>query len=66
MWRPMGTVLRRGRTITPALREFVSSLRLLGGVRKDATPLTPSEAADLHPHPAPSTQSDSSLPLPSP
>jgi len=31
MWRPMGTVLRRGRTITPALREFVGALRLLGG-----------------------------------
>lgn len=57
MWRPMGTVLRRGRTITPALREFVSSLRLLGGVRKDATTFTPTESADLHPtqplHPSP-------------
>ena len=31
MWRPMGTVLRRGRTITPALREFVGALRQLGG-----------------------------------
>jgi len=31
MWRPMGTVIRRGRTITPALREFVGALRQLGG-----------------------------------
>jgi len=34
MWRPMGTVIRRGRTITPALREFVASLRQLGGSLK--------------------------------
>jgi len=34
MWRPMGTVLRRGRTITPALREFISALRQLGGGQK--------------------------------
>ncbi len=31
MWRPMGTVLRRGRMITPALREFVGALRQFGG-----------------------------------
>lgn len=30
MWRPMGTVLRRGRTITPALREFLETLRSVG------------------------------------
>lgn len=29
MWRPMGTVIRRGRTITPALREFIEQLRKL-------------------------------------
>jgi LysR family transcriptional regulator, transcriptional activator of the cysJI operon len=35
MWRPMGTVLRRGRTITPALREFVNALRQLGSPAKE-------------------------------
>jgi len=30
MWRPMGTVIRRGRTITPALRAFIHALRQLG------------------------------------
>ncbi len=30
MWRPTGMVLRRGRTITPALREFVEVLREFG------------------------------------
>ena len=29
MWRPMGIVLRRGRTISPALREFIEMLRSL-------------------------------------
>ena len=31
MWRPMGIVLRRGRTISPALREFIEMLRTFGG-----------------------------------
>jgi DNA-binding transcriptional LysR family regulator len=31
MWRPMGIVLRRGRTISPALREFIEMLRTLNG-----------------------------------
>jgi LysR family transcriptional regulator, transcriptional activator of the cysJI operon len=35
MWRPMGIVLLRGRTITPALREFVGALRQLGGASKE-------------------------------
>jgi DNA-binding transcriptional LysR family regulator len=30
VWRPMGMVLRRGRTITPALREFMKMLRGFG------------------------------------
>ena len=30
VWRPMGMVLRRGRTITPALREFMKLLRGFG------------------------------------
>jgi DNA-binding transcriptional LysR family regulator len=30
VWRPMGMVLRRGRTITPALREFMKMLRQFG------------------------------------
>jgi DNA-binding transcriptional LysR family regulator len=31
MWRPMGIVLRRGRSTSPALREFIEMLRKLGG-----------------------------------
>jgi DNA-binding transcriptional LysR family regulator len=59
MWRPMGTVLRRGRTITPALREFVSSLRLLGGGRKDTVNFIPTDATDVHPLPTPPNRPES-------
>ena len=45
LWRPMGLVLRRGRTVTPALREFIALLREFGG-KKEPLHLQPLESED--------------------